>query len=328
MTPRPELAAATPDDAAPRYAAIDVGSNTVHLLVAEVVAGVWPEPLFRQRAFVQLGQDVSQRGEIGVRRRELAARALAQQVEAARRAGVCAIAIGATEALRAAANGAEVADRLAAAADQPVRILPAGDEAALAFAGATAGLPPATPTLLLDIGGASTQLAVGRVGRLEHVDSLRVGSGSVAQLAIGDPPTAAEWRAMERCVAERLPELRPVTGSVLALGTGGTITNLPRLEGPPAATTLGPVAVERILERLRREPLAELRARSGVEPERIRLCRGGILILAQLLDLLQIERLRLSERGLRDGMIAALARKGADWWREPAAAGIVGTGRG
>ncbi len=324
MTPPP----AAGEAAAPRYAAIDVGSNTIHLLVAEAGRPGGPEPLLRRRAFVQLGLDVARRGTIGPARQALAARTLVEQVLTARRAGVVAVAIGATEALRAAGNGSEVADRLAKASGEPVRILAARDEATLAFAGATGGLPRGTPTLLLDIGGASTQLVVGAVGQLEHVDTLRVGSGMVAQLARDDPPTAVEWRAMEHRVAERMPELRPVAEQVLSLGTGGTITNLPRLEGPPVRDWLQAESVERILERMRREPLAQLQARSGVDPERVRLCRGGIVILAQLLDLLHVRTLRLSERGLRDGMIAALARDGADWWRDSAIAATVAAGAG
>jgi len=314
---------------AARYAAIDVGSNTIHLLVADLRPGWLPEPRLRERAFVQLGEDVARTGMVGAERLELAARTLSQQVAAARRAGVRSIAIGATEALRAASNGPQVAERLAAAAGEPVRILAPLEEAAFAFAGATAKAPRGRPTLLVDIGGASTQLAVGQVGRpLEHVDSLRVGSGMVAQLAGADPPTAVEWQAMEHWVEGRIPELRPVTGAVRALGTGGTITNLPRLEGPPVRTTLAAETVERILERMRREPLAQLRARSGVDLERIRLCVGGIVILAQLMDLLHLTALQLSERGIRDGMVTALARNGADWWRDPATAAIVGAGTG
>ncbi len=314
---------------ASRLAAIDVGSNTIHLLVAEWRRDQPPEPVFRERAFVQLGLDVAATGRVGARRLALAARTLTQQVAAARRAGVEAIAIGATEALRAAANGPQVAAHLAEAAGEPVRILAPREEAAFAFAGATAALDPGRPVVLLDIGGASTQLAVGVTGeRVGHLDSLRVGSGMIAQLAAGDPPSPGEWRAMEHQVAERMPELRPVAAAVLPLGTGGTITNLPRLEGPPVADLLTTHAVERILERMRTEPLAQLRARSGVDLERIRLCIGGVVILAQLLDLLRLPRLVLSERGLRDGMITALGTKGADWWRDRAAADVVEAGIG
>ena len=298
-----------------RLGAIDIGSNTIHLLVARTRPGEIPVPVFRRRSFVQLGADVASFGAIGPERLAAAVATLGEQVAAARAAGVTALAIGATQALRAASNGAEVAGALSRAAEgRPIRVLTPHQEAALAFTGATLGLAPRDSVLLLDIGGASTQLASGRTGRMETVDSLPLGSGTVAARAQADPPTPEEWVAMERRVSERLPQLRPVGQGLTVLGTGGTITNLPRFEGPPVPAVLRPETLERILEHFRRETLVQLQARSGVDLERIRLCRGGILILAQLLDLLHLDRVRRSERGLRDGMIAGLRERGADWW--------------
>ncbi len=283
--------------------------------MARARPGELPAPVFRRRAFVQLGADVASSGMIGPQRLAAAVATLRDQVAAASAAGVTALAIGATQALRAAANGVAVAETLSRAVDgRPVRVLTARQEASLAFAGATLGLPRRESVLLLDIGGASTQLASGAAGRLQAVDSLPLGSGTVAARAQADPPTPEEWLDMERRVSERLPALRPVAAGVTVLGTGGTITNLPRFEGPPVHAVLRPETLERVLDHFRRETLAQLQARSGVDLERIRLCRGGILILAQLLDLLHLDRVRRSERGLRDGMIAGLGQRGADWW--------------
>lgn len=301
---------------APRFAAIDVGSNTVHLLVASCPPNRLPIPLLRRREFVQLGQDVIATGAIGSERLALASRTLRHQVEEARRAGVMAVAMGATQALRSANNGPEVAAQLAEGAGAgPVRILPPPVEAQLAFDGATMTISPGRGTVVLDIGGASAQIAYGPAGGACWDNSLPLGSGSVAQLAQSDPPTEEEWREMHGRVGQLLPDLLPLPDQPVALGTGGTITNLPRLLGKRRGAALRLRDVERVIESFRSHPLADLAERFGVDLERVRLCRGGALILAQMMDLLRLSSIRSSERGLRDGMIAALVARGEDWWR-------------
>jgi exopolyphosphatase/guanosine-5'-triphosphate,3'-diphosphate pyrophosphatase len=310
---------------APRFAAIDVGSNTVHLLVASCPPNRLPIPLLRRREFVQLGQDVNAVGAVGPERLELASRALRRQVEDAREAGVVEVAIGATQALRSAANGAEVAERLSAAAGGgEVRILAPQVEAQLAFDGATMTISPGRATMVLDIGGASAQIAWGPAGGVCRHISLAVGSGSVTLLAGSDPPSEEDWRAMERRVGQLIPDLIPLPAPPVALGTGGTITNLPRLLGKQKGAVMRLRDVEVVIEAFRSRPATELAERSGVDLERTRLCRGGALILAQMMDLLHLRWIRSSERGLRDGMIAALVTGGEDWWqwRGPAPAGL------
>jgi len=301
---------------APRFAAIDVGSNTVHLLVASCPPNRLPIHLLRRREFVQLGQDVNAVGAIGPERLALASKALRGQVEEAREAGVTEIAIGATQALRSASNRADVAESLSeAAGGGRVRILAPAVEAQLAFDGATMTISPGRPTVVLDIGGASAQIAGGPAGGACRNSSLALGSGSVAQLAESDPPGDDDWLAMERRVSQSIPDLIPLPAHPVALGTGGTITNLPRLLGKPRGAVLRLRDVEVLIETFRTRSAAELSQSSGVDPERVRLCRGGALILAQMMDLLGLSWIRSSERGLRDGMIAALVTGGENWWR-------------
>lgn len=308
---------------APRFAAIDVGSNTVHLLVASCPPNRLPIPVLRRREFVQLGQDVNATGAIGRERLELASRVLRRQVEDARRIGAMEVAIGATQALRSAANGQDVADHLASAAGGGrVRILPSQVEAQLAFDGATMTISPGRPTVMIDIGGASAQIAWGDAGGTCRHSWLPLGSGSVAMLAGSDPPSEEEWRAMERRVGQLIADLIPLPAHPVVLGTGGTITNLPRLLGKSKGAVMRLRDVEVVIEAFRSRPLGQLAERSGVDLERARLCRGGALILAQMMDLLHLGWVRSSERGLRDGMIAALVSGGEGWWqlRRPALA--------
>lgn len=298
-----------------RFAAIDVGSNTLHLLLASCSETGAPRQLFRRREFVQLGLDVADQGAIGPERLELAATTLAAQVIEARQRGARALAVGATQALRSASNGVLVADVLASRAGLgAVRILPPQVEAQLAFDGATMSLGAGTTALVLDIGGASAQVALGPAHEACSDYSLPIGSGMITALAASDPPAPDEWRAMERRVAELIPDLVPPPPGTVVLGTGGTITNLPRLLGRDKGAVLRPRDVEQVIEIFRLVPVAVLSQRLGMDLERVRLCRGGALILAQLMDLLQLSRLRASERGLRDGMVVALARRGPDWW--------------
>ncbi|MGH7610317.1 MAG: Ppx/GppA phosphatase family protein [Candidatus Dormibacteria bacterium] len=313
--------------AAPRFAAIDIGSNTVHLLVAACPPQRLPVQVLRRRAFVELGRDVATAGEIGEKRAQLAAEAVRLQVQEARRAGVESVALGATQALRSAANGAQVADLLAeAGGGGRVRILSTDVEAQLAFDGATMTISPGRETAVLDIGGASAEVALGPAGHRCRHSSLPVGSGTVAGLAVGDPPGEAEWQLMQAQVAGLIPDLRALPPGMVTLGTGGTITNLPRLLAKPKGSLLTLRELERLIESFRRQPVAVLAERSGVEAARVRLCRGGALILAQMMDLLHLGRIRCSERGLRDGMIAALVGRGEDWWRSaPGGAAVLAT---
>jgi exopolyphosphatase/guanosine-5'-triphosphate,3'-diphosphate pyrophosphatase len=311
---------------APRLAAIDVGSNTIHLLVASCPPQRLPIPVLRRREFVQLGRDVQAVGAIGPERLELASRTLLAQVEEARRADAISIAIGATQALRVASNGPRVAEQLTAAVGAgPVRILLPEVEAQLAFDGATMTISPGQPTVVLDIGGASAQIAWGSAGGFCRHSSLPLGSGSIEGLASSDPPTEEEWRAMERRVGQLIPDLIPLSLQPVALGTGGTITNLPRLLGKRKGAVLRLRDVEVSIETFRERPVADLAERFAVDLERVRLCRGGALILAQMMDLLHLRAIRSSERGLRDGMIAALLGRGEAWWQipDPAANGAV-----
>ncbi len=298
-----------------RLAAIDVGSNTVHLFLANREPGKPPAPVARRREFVQLGLDVADTGRVGEERLRMAGRALRRQVAEARRNGAKTIAVAATQALRAASNGVDCARRLAAQAQvDSVHILPPRVEAQLAFDGAGLTLPAGSPLLLLDIGGASSQLASGLAGGRCANHSLAIGSGTVSRLADGDPPTSQAWRKMEHRVAAAIPELLPPPAGVLALGTGGTITNLPRLLGRPKGSVLTPTDIEQLIDIFREVPSQVLGDRCAVDAERVRLCWGGALILAQMMDLLELGRLRASERGLRDGMVEALALRGSDWW--------------
>lgn len=304
-----------------RLAAIDVGSNTIHLLLASCTEGAPPRQLFRRREFVQLGADVAETGKVEAKRLELAATTLRGQVAEARRRGAAAIAVGATQALRSASNGSEVAEILAERAElEQVVVLPAQIEAQLAFDGATFHLPTDQTVLLLDIGGASTQVALGPAQGQCSDHSVQIGSGMIASLAAADPPSAEEWRLMERRVAELLPDLVPPLKGTVALGTGGTITNLPRMLGRGKGAVLRLGEVEQVIELFREVPATHLAERFGMDLERVRLCRGGVLILAQLMDLLGLSRIRCSERGLRDGMAMGLMARGSEWWRPPEAA--------
>ena len=120
---------------------------------------------------------------------------------------------------------------------------------------------------------------------------------------------------MQRRVSELIPDLVPPPPRTLALGTGGTITNLPRLIGREKGSSLRLRDVEEVIEVFRERPVWEVASRTGMDLERVRLCRGGALILAHLMDLLGLARIRCSERGLRDGMVAGILERGDDWWR-------------
>jgi len=198
-----------------RWAALDIGSDTVHLLVAKVERGPFGRLAVRQVAhrssLVELGREVALHGRF--RRtsiRELEA-AVGRYVEIARR-GDARLIVAATEASREAANGSEVLARLERLTGTPARILSGGREAQLGFLAARAVLPPKGVDLLVDSGGASTEVSVVADRRLVASASLAVGAASLAAVVPGDPPKPLPWAlAAVRIgtVVEAAPIARP-----------------------------------------------------------------------------------------------------------------------
>jgi exopolyphosphatase/guanosine-5'-triphosphate,3'-diphosphate pyrophosphatase len=301
-----------------RVGAIDIGTNTTRLLVAEIGEQGELRELDRQTAITRLGEGVDAHGRLRedavarVRASLDAYRRRARELEAERVLAV------ATSAVRDAENGYEFLRAIAADFELEARLVRGEEEALLAFRGATLGRSLERPLLVVDIGGGSTELVVGDAeGPSFHV-SLDVGAVRLTERFLhGDPPGPREIGQAERetreLIGARLP--REVLGRpVAAIGNAGTITTLAalaqRLERYDRACVHGyRIArgeVERQLGWLASLPLAKRRRIPAMEPERAPVIVGGILVLREVLDAFALDSIEASELDILDG-IALLA---------------------
>jgi exopolyphosphatase / guanosine-5'-triphosphate,3'-diphosphate pyrophosphatase len=184
-------------------------------------------------------------------------------------------------------------------------VLDGHEEARLAFVGATRTQPdaPAGAIAVVDVGGGSTEIAVGtRAGGVAWSHSFPVGSGSLSDRhRRADPVTAAELAAMRADAAAALAGAEPPPVD-LALAVGGSAASLRRLVGP----VLGTEAMERALAELAAGPAAAVSARWDIDAERVRLLPAGILVLGAAAARLG-RPLRIGCGGLREGVLLELA---------------------
>jgi exopolyphosphatase/guanosine-5'-triphosphate,3'-diphosphate pyrophosphatase len=282
---------------------IDIGSNTTRLLVADAGNGQLRE-LCTQRAFTRIGKSLLDGGTIPPEKIAETAEVAASQARVARESGAESLAAVATAAIRLAPNRDELVDAVRATAGVPLEVLSGEEEARLAFVGATRTLTvsPEGPIAVIDVGGGSTELAIGDpAGEVEWSNSFRIGSGFLADSYLrSDPPSAAELEAMRHHVDGVFEGLRPPPAKS-AVAVGGTATSLRRLVGGE----LSYETLEHGVRVLSRTPIAELAQRFELDPERVRLLPAGILVLEVLSQRLGLP-LRIARGGLREGVLLEL----------------------
>jgi exopolyphosphatase/guanosine-5'-triphosphate,3'-diphosphate pyrophosphatase len=285
------------------YACIDVGSNTTRLLVADVEDGRLRE-LMSQRVFTRLGRGLGSGGKIPSPKIAETAEVVCTQVRHARDLGVKKIAVVGTAAIRQAKNGAKLVAAVEKESGLPMQVLSDEEEARLAFVGATKtlGAPVEGSVAVVDVGGGSTELAVGTVaGGATWSASFRIGSGFLADSYLrSDPPSVKELKAVRQHVEGTFEGLDvPPVDSAVAVG--GSATSLRRLVGGE----LEHETLERSIRILSSTPVAEVAQRFELEPERVRLLPAGMLILEEVSDRLGLP-LKIGRGGLREGVILEL----------------------
>jgi exopolyphosphatase / guanosine-5'-triphosphate,3'-diphosphate pyrophosphatase len=285
------------------HACIDIGSNTTRLLVAQAAEGGLRE-LVTQRAFTRIGKSLLAGGAIPPEKIAETAEVVATQARVAREVGAVELVAVATAAIREAPNRDELSEAVERAGATPLHVLSGDEEARLAFVGAARTLPdpPAGAMAVADVGGGSTELAVGQAdGRVSWTGTFRIGSGFLADSYLrSDPPSIAELDAVRQHVEGTFEDLRaPAAGSAVAVG--GTATSLRRLVGAELAHE----TLERGIRVLSVTPIPEVARRFELDPERVRLLPAGILVLEAISDCLGLP-LRIARGGLREGVILEL----------------------
>lgn len=292
----------------PQYACIDIGSNTTRMLVAEVRDGRLRE-LLQQRAFTRLGREIKRDTGISAAKLAEVAAVVATQVRLADELQVRQLRAVATAALRDADNGEQLLEAVREQAGIEVTVLTWEEEARLAFVGATKtlGHPVEGEIAVVDVGGGSSELAVGTVaGGVRRSWSFRIGSGLLADAYLrSDPPSVAELHAVREHVAGAFEGV-VVDPPELAVAVGGSATSLRRLVG----ASLEHETLERGVRVLASMPTAEISRRFELEPERVRLLPAGILILEEISS--RVGRpLQIGNGGLREGVILEMVNRDA-----------------
>jgi exopolyphosphatase / guanosine-5'-triphosphate,3'-diphosphate pyrophosphatase len=284
-------------------AAIDIGSNTTRLLVAEPVDGQLKKTM-EQRAYTRIGKAVDGKGRISAEKIEEVGEVVATQVRLARELGAEEIRAVATAAIREARNCDEVAEAIAAVAGVPIEVLPEEEEGRLSFIGATKTLGhPAEGVIgVVDIGGGSTEVILGTVSDgVRSVRSWPVGSGNLAdELITSDPPSAAEIRRTRDRIDDIFEDVE-IERPAQAVAVGGSATSLRRLVG----AVLEYETLERGIRVLCGDPAADVVRRFELDPTRVRILPTGVLLLEKLSDLLG-QPLQIGKGGLREGVILDL----------------------
>jgi exopolyphosphatase/guanosine-5'-triphosphate,3'-diphosphate pyrophosphatase len=283
---------------------VDIGSNTTRLLVAEVEDGQLRE-VAAVREFTLLGNAAAKDGLIPRAKIDETAEAVAAQVATARRLGARLTSVVGTAVLRDAPN----ADELAAAVDRltgfPLRVLSEAAEAELSFLGATSvsDLDGGAPVAVADVGGGSSEIAVGRPGeKPEWWHSLRIGSAALARECLfSDPPTPGEVARCRERAAEVVSEIHPPEVAT-ALAVGGSATSLSVMTG----ARLDDRTLERVLHLLAHVNAADVARDNEIDIRRVKLLPAGISILAAIAGRLGVP-LQVARGGLREGVILRLA---------------------
>jgi exopolyphosphatase / guanosine-5'-triphosphate,3'-diphosphate pyrophosphatase len=290
-------------------AAIDIGSNTTRVLVAEPVGGQLKK-VMEQRAYTRINKALDGDGAIRAEKIEEVAELVATQVRLARELGAETIRSVATAAVREAANGEEAARAISAASGVPVDILSDEEEGRLSFIGATKALghPVEGKIGVVDVGGGSTEIILGTVsGGVEKVRSWRVGSGVLAdELIASDPPSAAEIRKVRDRIDDIFAGVE-VERPAQAVAVGGSATSLRRLVG----AVLEYETLERGIRVLCGDPSAEVARRFELDPVRVRILTTGVLLLEKVSELLA-QPLQIGKGGLREGVILDLLNGNAN----------------
>jgi exopolyphosphatase/guanosine-5'-triphosphate,3'-diphosphate pyrophosphatase len=303
-----------------RVAVVDIGTNSTRLLVADVVAGR-VSVVERHSRVTRLGRGVDLSGQLSDEAIEAACEAIDDYVAIYQGAGAGTVAAIATSAVRDASNGAafiaELRERFALSA----RVLDGEEEARLTYLGATSERPPSAPTLVIDIGGGSTELIVGSGEEIEFHASLQAGVVRHTERHIAsDPPTAAELEALAddaRGPIEAAAQELGGSGPVAGIAVAGTPTSLAAIElglDPYDSErvhghTLTLAGIQRLLSRLASAPLAERRRIPGLHPDRAPTIVAGVVILVETMRAFGLERIEVSEHDILYGAaIAAPAR--------------------
>jgi exopolyphosphatase / guanosine-5'-triphosphate,3'-diphosphate pyrophosphatase len=295
-----------------RVGVVDIGSNSTRLLIADVGPGEVVE-IERRSTVTRLGRGVDLSEQLAGEAIEAACAAIDSYMSLCREAGVESYEAIATSAVRDAANGgafiAELRERFALSA----RVLDGEEEARLTYVGATFEGPPSEPTVVIDIGGGSTEFVAGTGEEIAFYASLQVGVVRHTERHISsDPPTALELEELAADVRSSIQDAvaaEPDAHATAGIAVAGTPTSLAAIElglvpYDPASVhshRLSLPTIQHLLSQLASVPLAERAEIPGLQPDRAPTIVAGVVILVETMRAFGLNRVTVSERDILYG---------------------------
>jgi exopolyphosphatase/guanosine-5'-triphosphate,3'-diphosphate pyrophosphatase len=321
-----------------RIAALDLGSNSFHLLVADVHLDGTFTAVAREKEMLRLGDAVARHGSIPPATADRAIDAIRRLRQLADALGASEVIAKATSAIRTAANGPELIDRIEAETGVEVEVINGNEEGRLVFAAVRASvvLEPA-PALCIDVGGGSVEIMIGDAAGLRWSTSVPLGVGRLtAECVHSDPPSKADRIRLDERVRAGLS---PLVGEVrarrpqLAVGTSGTLNDLVRMavamrsghSAMPASTNAlraERADIEALHTRIMEAKTSERRRLPGLEEQRrAELLPAGSTLLVTALELFDLDGLIASDWALREGIVLDSVRSHdpSDWSDDPRA---------
>lgn len=308
---------------------VDIGTNSTRLLVADVdpSSGAVVE-ILRRSEVTRLGEGLDASGSLSDEAIARVLRVLEDYRDAMHRHGAGGNIAVLTAAVRDAANGAEFAARVRAQFELDARVLRGEEEAQLTFLGATAQQPGAghaasgRPTVVIDIGGGSTEFVVGRDTKAGFHTSLPVGVVRLSERHVhSDPPRRAEVQSLTRDARGILMQVLPhderasVERGIAVAGTATSAAAMDQVLDPydPARVhgyALSASAVRRLLERTAAMNEAQRRSLKGLDPDRAPTIVAGLIILLEAMGAFQLDAVTVSEHDILYGGALRLAGLG------------------
>jgi exopolyphosphatase/guanosine-5'-triphosphate,3'-diphosphate pyrophosphatase len=297
-----------------RRAAIDIGTNSVLLLIAERAGDAW-RPLVDRATITRLGQGVDRTRELAPEARERTLAALRDYAEVLHTHGVTELDVVGTSAMRDARGGREFADQAAQVLGVAPRILSGAEEAEVTFTGTLSGLELDGGVTVFDVGGGSTEVIRGHAGPNTHADaavSLDIGSVRLFERHVAsDPPAREELARVDADIDAALSSAPSASAGATLVGVAGTVTTLAAIaleletyDGERVhGLRLTREAVASVARRLERMTHAERCALAGLEPKRADVIVVGARIVERVISWAGAAELVVSDRGVRWGLL-------------------------
>jgi len=306
----------------PRYAAIDIGSNSIRMEAAEVAAGQATRVLASDREVTRLGESVFRAGAVSEEALTASCAVLARMAALYRKLDVVGVRAVATSAIRDTKNQKDFLDRASAAAGTPVEIISGREEARLIHLGVQGGWPQTGKrVLIVDIGGGSAEIVAAEDGQLQEAFSRPLGAVRLRESFLkNDPPAARELHQMREYIREKLaPAVRRLSGrkwdraiatSATASAVASAVARVARSKREEIDRLRVPTAeVRRLHVKLAELNLAGRRKVTGIGPRRAEIIVPGVAVLLEFLQEFHLPAAYYSRAGVRDGIIADLAAR-------------------